>query len=307
MQDKSGLSRAAYVHTGLHHIDDPHYAIRVCQSVRFVTRGCQFMLSTQCCNSTRIDSTPGQSSLKLPGLACKAWFKFLNASSSTPQRTASNLSLQMPALLPKLSEYALMPSSPSRRRRQRLVICAAALLVSGVGTSLIPAPSKSHATDMAEVNDPDVTMSATKAGPLSMSSDWKELLLLACLAWYALLAPADVYWTAEPTLQMSDTLRRLITSLMMIFFSLQQYQVRRNQVPTAMLGPTTAATTPHAVPSLLSAVAHHARLQFLCRLCYSMSCPAHTDTNRDTNREVCRTQSTLKALRLHLQEARPHA
>ncbi len=126
----------------------------------------------------------------------------------------------MPALLPKLSEYALMPSSPSQRRRQRLVICAAALLISGVGTSLIRTPSKSDAADMAEVNDPDLTMSATKDGPLSHSSDWKGLLLLACLAWDALLAPADVYWTAESTLQISDTLRHLITSLMMIFFSL---------------------------------------------------------------------------------------
>ncbi len=175
----------------------------------------------QCCNSTRIDSTPGQSSLKLRGLACKAWFNFLNASSSTAQRTVSNLSLQMPALLPKLSEYALMPSSPSQRRRQRLVICAATLLNSGVGTSLIPVPSKSDAAETADVNDPDLTMSATKDGSLSYSPEWKALLLLACLAWDAVLAPADVYWTAESTLQMSDTLRRLITSLMMIFFSLR--------------------------------------------------------------------------------------
>ena len=165
MQDKSGLSRAAYVPTGLHHIDDPHYAIRMCQSVHLVTCGCHFILSTQCCNSTRIDSAPGQSSLKLRGLACKAWFNFLNASSSTAQHTVSNLSLQMPALLPKLSEYAQMPSSPSQRRRQRLVICAAALLISGVGTSLTPAPSKSDAAETAEVNDPDLTMSATKMVP----------------------------------------------------------------------------------------------------------------------------------------------
>ena len=127
----------------------------------------------------------------------------------------------MPALLPKLSEYALMPSSPSQRRRQRLVICAAALLISGVGASPTPAPSKSDAADMAEVNDPDLTMSATKDGSLSNSSEWKALLLLVCLAWDAVLASADVYWTKESILQMSDTLRRLMTSLMMIFFSLR--------------------------------------------------------------------------------------
>ena len=213
MQDKSCLSKAAYAHTGPQLTDDPDYAIRVCQSVLLVSWRCQFILSTQCCDSTRIDSKPGQSSLKLQRLACKAWLNCLHASSSTAQHTVSNLSLQMPALLPKLSEYALMPSSPPQRRKQCLVICAAALLISGVGTSLTPAPSQSNAADMAQVNEPHLTMSATRAGSLSRSSEWKGLPLLACLVWDALLAPADVY--------LAHVLQRLIISSTMIFFSLR--------------------------------------------------------------------------------------
>ena len=59
---------------------------------------------------------------------------------------------------------------------------------------------------------------------------------------------------AESTLHMSETMKRLTTSSTMIFLSRRWFQVKKNQVAMAMLGPTTAATTPQIAPKLLPAV-----------------------------------------------------
>ena len=85
----------------------------------------------------------------------------------------------MPALFPRLSEDALIPSKPSHRRRQRFVICLATRLISGESASL--ASTVPDVADTAEVNDPDLIMSAAREGPLSSSSGWQAFILLACL------------------------------------------------------------------------------------------------------------------------------
>lgn len=76
----------------------------------------------------------------------------------------------MPALLPKLSEDALIPSSPSQRRKQRLVISLAVFFVSIEGSISDAVPpdlavlatggGRSDAADTADVNDPDLITSS---------------------------------------------------------------------------------------------------------------------------------------------------
>ena len=103
----------------------------------------------------------------------------------------SYLSLQTPALLPKLSEEARIPSNPSHRRKQRLVICLATVFVSNDGSSFPSDPlvsrtvtlgSRSDAADTADVNDPDLMM-LSGTGPRPVPSiGWNALILFDCLA-----------------------------------------------------------------------------------------------------------------------------
>ena len=125
-------------------------------------------------------SPPGESARKLLGLACKAWFSLLNANSKTAQHTVSYRSRQMPALFPKLSVDALIPSHPSQRRKQRLVISLVVVLVSDGGSSSCHDVTRFPANNAAE-------------------------------------AP----WSEESALLTSEILRRLMTSSMIVFFSVR--------------------------------------------------------------------------------------